>query len=107
MSPLTLRLACQPHRVFVADVCHAGQRIEAAGLWNREAFSIMPIGLVFSMPLVIFTRHVPHWPMPWQLTILVDARAEAVDALVDVDARLDRLLAKIGAVREPRFPCSL
>ena len=31
----------------------------------------MPIGLVFSMPLVIFTRHVPHWPMPWQFTNLL------------------------------------
>ena len=49
------------------------------------------------MPLVICTRHVPHWPRPWQFTILVDRRAEAVDALVHVDARLDRLLAEVRA----------
>ena len=49
------------------------------------------------MPLVILTRHVPHWPEPWQFTNLLIARAEAVDALMHVDAGLDRLFAEIGA----------
>ena len=62
-----------------------------------------PIGLVFSIPLVISTRHVPHWPNPWQLRILVDPRAEAVYALVHVDAGLDGLLAQIGAVGNVDF----
>ena len=62
-----------------------------------------PIGLAFSMPLVMFTRHVPHWPRPWQLRYWLMRGAEAVEALVDVDAGLDRLLAEIGAFGDFNF----
>ena len=49
----------------------SGSRPAGMGGTGIERFSIKPIGLVFSMPLVIFTRHVPHWPKPWQLMNLL------------------------------------
>ena len=49
------------------------------------------------MPLVIFTRQVPHWRDAVAIDVLIDAGPEAVDALVDVDAGLHGLVAKIGA----------
>ena len=38
------------------------------GTYLNLAFSRSVIEFVFSIPLVIRTRHVPHMPKPWQFT---------------------------------------
>ena len=96
MSPLHQRLARQPHRVFVADERPAPGSGSGNGIVETRIFSIVPIGLVFSMPLAIFTRHVPHWPRPWQLTILADRRANAVEPLCGLTPALSASLRRLA-----------
>ncbi len=63
---------------------------------RKRVFSSKPIGLAFSAPLTIFTRHVPHCPKPLQLTHFIEARPKTVQTLVQIDTGLERFLPQIG-----------